>query len=786
MDPRDTAALREVFRINTVLWGGIYNFIIPVFKKTPQRYRERFLKAPSAGEIVNGLIDAFEPDFLVETKSGLATGMKFPAERIISMEQLISRGEEGRSIYGIDIRSICAALYHDAFRFVQRHPPKVVIPHPSDKRFELLFAAMFGDFPTNDKLADCAGDYKAALDAKDETIAPIEFTRVFQPQYLFPLRVGRHDLSTRRLGWPVDPVLFYMDELSNFDLIEFWNLRAIGWPIHPLPCSLAEEMKEYCEQFITDVYKPFPPPSNAYQSASFLCSRSCKFEQMQAFVASLKRSSDYAVTIDPRVPRIWEEWGRAADHAEPQLVTHAIKEVDAVVGVDSLHLRTVLPDFLESDDCSGQEHACTNVLESIPGGAAVIPWKNVDLRGLIWRFGDNRIWSGREGIVTTASEYTTSRYLRTPSPMNVFRSFAEGQNFTFSLSSSGRVCEQIIASLGGLQWIRLIANEGILKLLDKLAHGALEIEVSEDDSNKKRRVRTASAPYPTVQEILMRANDNNQGVAANHLNTLIRRNVLKLGMRLRCTECTQKNWYSLEALSSVLKCPHCMQEFSLVVDSPPRDDWAYRVLGPFAVEGFALGSYCVAAALQYLAEEVATASTWVPSFTMSRADVNCEADFGMFLRPTRFSYFRGPLLVFGECKTFGDFEERDFQRARDLARLFPGAMLCFGTLKEALNHSEKKEIAKIARKGRTHLKNGQQSNPVLVLTRVELFGQFKLGGFLESYGAHAPRAKHVFSTREPQELCDFTQQVHLGMEPYHSWLESKRRKRLAKLSKPPV
>ena len=102
----------------------------------------------------------------------------------------------------------------------------------------------------------------------------------------------------------------------------------------------------------------------------------------------------------------------------------------------------------------------------------------------------------------------------------------------------------------------------------------------------------------------------------------------------------------------------------------------------------------------------------------------------MFLRPTRFSYFRGPLLVFGECKTFGDFEERDFQRARDLARLFPGAMLCFGTLKEALNHSEKKEIAKIARKGRTHLKNGQQSNPVLVLTRVELFGQFKLGGFL--------------------------------------------------------
>jgi hypothetical protein len=156
----------------------------------------------------------------------------------------------------------------------------------------------------------------------------------------------------------------------------------------------------------------------------------------------------------------------------------------------------------------------------------------------------------------------------------------------------------------------------------------------------------------------------------------------------------------------------------------------------------------------------------------------------MFFRPSRFSHFRGPLLVFGECKTFGDFEQRDFQRARDLARLFPGAMLCFATLKEALTDAEKKEIAKIARRGRSHLKNGQQSNPVLVLTRVELFGQFKLGGFHESYGAKAQHAKHVFSVREPKELCGFTQQVHLGMEPYHSWLESKRRKRLAKLPKP--
>ncbi len=56
VDPQDEGTLREVFRVNTVLWGGVFNFLIPTFKKTPARYRERFSKAPSAGELLNGLI----------------------------------------------------------------------------------------------------------------------------------------------------------------------------------------------------------------------------------------------------------------------------------------------------------------------------------------------------------------------------------------------------------------------------------------------------------------------------------------------------------------------------------------------------------------------------------------------------------------------------------------------------------------------------------------------------------------------------------------------------------
>ena len=248
-----------------------------------------------------------------------------------------------------------------------------------------------------------------------------------------------------------------------------------------------------------------------------------------------------------------------------------------------------------------------------------------------------------------------------------------------------------------------------------------------------------AAPYSFVQEVLMRAinrpSDAKADIAARRLNALVRLNVLKLGMRLKCAECSQRSWYGLNDLAPVLKCPRCMRQFELLVDRPPRDEWAYRVFGPFAVENYAAGSYCAAMALQFLAEEVAAASTWIPSFQMSRADMSCEADFGMFLRPTPFSHVKGRFLVFGECKT------------------------------------------------RSRLKTGQQTNPVMVLTRLELFGQFKIGKFSEDYGPRAKQARQIFLTPNLDEVCDFTQQVHLGMESYHSWLEAKRQKRAAKLSK---
>jgi hypothetical protein len=782
VDPRDTASLRTVLRLNSCLWGGKYNHIIPSFARTPARYREDYLEAPSAKSLINGLVEAFQPDFLVETTAGVTKNIRFDARRILPLQSLIHTVSDQRR-YGIDVRSICAALYRESFRFVQRHPPNVVLPRAPTPRYEPLFAAAFGEIPDSGDLAEYRRHFADDLDAKEEIVHAHSFNKFFAHQNLYPLRIGCHELGTQSRGWNLDPTLFYMDERSSYDIIEYWNLRAIGWRIRPLPVSWAQQLRQDCESFIAEVNHPSDLPSNRRRDATFLCSRSCSFQDMQSFVSSLKRPTDSIVTVSDQFPRLWDEWGRHADNAEPQTVTHLVDSVTAYPMGLSVAIGTTVPDFLELSDFASSQMSCANVIEALPGGAPVIPWQSTDMRGLATSVTNKDVWTAREGIVALAGEYRSRYVLRTPSPINVFTSWAEAHKLKLELSSAGRIANEITKSLGELSNIRLLADEKILGLLNDLAHGDFDLELSDDEAafTRKRHVRTSSAPRARIWQVLLNANSARSDVTANHLRALLNAKVLTLGMKLLCRECQHVGWYSISQLDFTLTCERCLRQFAFPQSHPPAKPWAYRVIGPFAVGDFAAGSYSVLMSAQFLAGEIAEACTWIPSFELKRVgarNTEAEADFGMFLRPRRLTKFSDPWVVFGECKTFGPFKPRDFARARKLASLFPGAAFCFCTLKDELSRSEKRQIARIARAGRRRIGSGRQKNPVIVLTRRELFGQFKDGAFADDYsGELSATARRVFAIGDVQEIADFTQRVHLGIESYYEWRRLRRASR---------
>lgn len=55
--PDDIKHVTEIFRINTCLWGGKYNPIIPFFKRVPQWWEKNGYHFENAKQIINGYLD---------------------------------------------------------------------------------------------------------------------------------------------------------------------------------------------------------------------------------------------------------------------------------------------------------------------------------------------------------------------------------------------------------------------------------------------------------------------------------------------------------------------------------------------------------------------------------------------------------------------------------------------------------------------------------------------------------------------------------------------------------
>src|ERR1700678_1596501 len=69
--PTDLASVRLIMRACTCLWGGVFNPIIPVFKRPPEEWRAEIYQHFRGIEVAKGYARFFEPDVYVETEKGL-------------------------------------------------------------------------------------------------------------------------------------------------------------------------------------------------------------------------------------------------------------------------------------------------------------------------------------------------------------------------------------------------------------------------------------------------------------------------------------------------------------------------------------------------------------------------------------------------------------------------------------------------------------------------------------------------------------------------------------------
>lgn len=133
-------------------------------------------------------------------------------------------------------------------------------------------------------------------------------------------------------------------------------------------------------------------------------------------------------------------------------------------------------------------------------------------------------------------------------------------------------------------------------------------------------------------------------------------------------------------------------------------------------------------------------------------------------------------ILFGECKSYGPFKPKDFQRMRYLAEMFPGAILVFSTLRESLTKEEIAALKRLTKFGRKYWKAERPVNPVLILTGIELLTWVR-----PPLCWNAELQKRFQNVHTLMEHCNASQQIYLGLpswqEDWHAAFERRRQNR---------
>jgi len=161
------------------------------------------------------------------------------------------------------------------------------------------------------------------------------------------------------------------------------------------------------------------------------------------------------------------------------------------------------------------------------------------------------------------------------------------------------------------------------------------------------------------------------------------------------------------------------------------------------------------------------------SFTAEKEGKRIEVDLGLFLERMHFGTPETE-LVFIECKTYSEFDRDDVDRMNSLTTQFPGALLVFATLNTSLTERERKLLIPLVSRGRRYWKTDRPYNPVLVLTGNELLTDKNPRRQWEKLGGDFVRHSRAWGDqRELVSLSDATQQIYLGMQPWHMWLRER-------------
>ncbi len=783
--------IQRIFEINTCLWGGMYNPIIPYFELIPSWWSRDRRYWQKSSQIIEGYLNFFEPDFIIEAEEGLGKKLDLPEDIIVNIKDFhFDESYPGyKEIRGVNVFGIYKKLYHKEYKFVRRHKHEIIMVQVEKERFKLFTSCIFGAFPIEKSLSYIEKGYKDAFDPEVISLDSKKLEKIYNKPYGCPLDIGCEDIDIFHSD-RTDPMIFILDVTQPRDLIDFWNLRAYKRRVLAIPLQWIDSLSEFCKNFVVRNYKPLPGnPHGVMIQPTFLFSRSLKEEKVEKIKPYLSVKKKGAVSLQYWYPSFWEKKPDIVWSPNRPVLTAKVKSIETTVVDDKGNIRfgILSPDFV------GRYHGAycwANVVhlgdsEYRDEIATVFPTslRNPNFPKLSSI--NERVLSNTEGLVCYLRNRNSEEYWKVLDGLSAFIDWFKTQKIEANISDAGKTLLQVIRSFQGFWGVSYISYPIIIERLNAMACKLSKI-TEDTDNDKQKEYLGRTVEFNALKAEIHEMDQINDAWKTKLLESLLKYNVIKLGLEVKCSICEHRNWYAIDSLRYELTCENCITKFSFPEENPSnrKINWCYRVIGPFSKPDYAQGAYTSALALRFFKEldsGLSSSLTWSTSLNMKfESGKNTEADFILWYQRKRIiENDYGVELVFGESKSFANdsFEENDVKNMKDLALEFPGSILVFATMKSQLSQGEKSKISTLAKWGRGNTPSGLTRAPVIILTATELFSQTGLGFkyiWKEKGGRRAKLIEPAYvRTDNLRVLADLTQQVYLNLPSYHKWLDEK-------------
>jgi len=654
----DIDALVRTAGINNLLWGGIYNTIIPVSKDTT--FAEKLIKLFS--------VDVLCPICHTDAIDNLIKKYKFLKLPDFYGKSIFLDNNESLIAY-LDSYNAIYNVYENSFKNQTDKDLKSnfrLVKWKENDKLANLFAICFGYFPKSYNLKEKYEEaYLKGLQAKEVNIDSSKKVSFDQSKYIYQLLLtGRKLTPIYDRFFPCNGI-FIGDKDSFSDLLCFWNLRAAGFNLFFLPQKYIQVFNGSVKKYIKKLDNTPSQIKNLDDYIS-IYHNSINENKIKEIIKKLKAKKELCTSCCKDT--FW-------NNGNIRPAKYHFKK-DNILGIvdkpyDNYNITFILPEksFINDFRNIGYQKLLVSIkpiTEFVYPEHTIIPPFISELNEFYGReitFHPYDIRIEKNSISKIIDSHDDFLSLYPLSYKKIFKKIFEYAQIKTNISQAGLITKRIIENMGSLEGGRVFKIKGVRELFRKLK--------TDKGKNRKEieKILCDEGNFEKYKGLFIEPRESKELKTKNVFDFLLKKNLLRAGLELTCDHCKLKEWVSLKELDDWWNCRFCGYRNRVSMHLNDQGEWKYRKSGLFAKDNNQEGALPVILTLQQLRRLYLHSSKFLysPSLELEFDSTKCEIDFCIILKD-----MNGKLEIgIAECKDQrGEINQEDIKHFKLIKNKF--------------------------------------------------------------------------------------------------------------------